>query len=867
MFCDLAGIETGDVDPTARASRMARSAGRNNRRAGGSASAKASAANQLQAGLQRHMAGDLAGAVGIYNGILTAEPRNADALHLLGVACLQSGRFADAVDLIGRAIAVNDANPDYHGNLAATLLRLERDDEAATAARAAIARNPRNAGFHSNLAVALKRLGRHLEAADAFSRALSLNPTVVHLHKEIGDLHMQAKSFEPAIEHYQAYMAQAADDPELHVVWNNLACAFEKRGRLAEADELYRKALAVLPDDPDYLNNVGLVCRMIGRFDDAETYLRRAVEIAPDDHKCIANLSGLLVEYGRLDEAEEILKEPARRNPDNARLWTAFGNVYKTAGKPEAARDAYARAVKLEPDNIDAYLELSTSYSNAQDYQSAYDTLKKVLEIDPMHVTTQLLLCETLSNLKRPDEANIRAHAVTLLPDYLPQNLGYPMKAFRFTCDFDGIDELGDILGTIEQIPAPMLPMALLHLQVLADTPERTVRLVEQHRRWGDWLIRKAQRNPLPPLPARQPGGKIRIGFLSSDLNAHSVAKCLMPFLEEHDRDRFEIYCYSPKEVPNDYWQTAIQKAVHKFRFMVGRPDIEFAEAIRDDAIDILFDLNGVTQASRTPVMAFRAAPVQISYLGYPFTYGVSTIDYMLLDRYLKPESEDLLVEKPLIMPGSWICFNDMGKCDVNPTPPSDEKGYVTFGTLNNPYKFTREAVAAWAAVMREVPNSRFLMVRWYDGSTLRCHHLATEFARHGIEGDRVLFLQNEPGKHLPCYHQIDLSLDTFPLTGGTTTCDALWMGVPVVSLRGASYHQRISHAILNHAGLGDLSCGTQEEFVRTAVALANDVERRRELRGTLRGRLLESDMFRADRFVPDFQDTMMSLVEKHGLR
>src|SRR5690606_7244610 len=177
---------------------------------------------------------------------------------------------------------------------------------------------------------------------------------------------------------------------------------------------------------------------------------------------------------------------------------------------------------------------------------------------------------------------------------------------------------------------------------------------------------------------------------------------------------------------------------------------VEFARAIRDDAIDILFDLNGVTQASRTPVMAYRAAPVQVSYLGYPFTYGVSEIDYMLLDRHLEPTRPDLLVEKPLVMPGSWVCFSDMGQCEVDPTPPCEKTGYVTFGTLNNPYKFTREGIAAWAAVMREVPDSRFLMVRWYDGSTLRCHHLAQEFGRHGIEGDRVLSLRNEPGQHLP---------------------------------------------------------------------------------------------------------------------
>lgn len=848
---------------------MARAVGRQERRAQKKISARpvANLVSRLQAGVQRQMAGDFNGAAGIYNDILVANPYQPDALHLLGVVCLQTGRYDDAADLIRKAIAENSRNPDYFANLAAALLRLERHEEAAEAAQQAIDRNPENAGFHGNLAVALKGMGRPVEAADAFCRALALNPTNLRLLKEIGDLYITGLAYESAIKHYEPYLEQVNDDPAIHEVWNNLGYAYEKRGRLEEAEALYRRSLEAVPDDPDYVNNVGLVCRMLGRYEEAESYLRRAVEIAPGMHKCATNLAGLLIEVGRFEEAEEMLLARIEAYPDTATLWTTLGNVLKATGRLEEARDAYKKALDLDPEDINSYIELGTSYSNTEDYQAAYDTYRKALDVSPTHIGAHLFLCETLPHLKRPDEANIRAHAAILLPDYVPQNLGFPMKAFRATCDFDGVDSLGDVFDVIEKLPAPMLPMSLLHLLVFADTPERTRRLVAQHRRWGEWVAQRARRNPLPPLPAKQPGGKIRLGLLSSDLNSHSVAKCMMPLLEGYDRDRFEVFCYSPRDVADDRVQAVIEGLVDEFRFLVGTPEAKFAEAIREDAVDILIDLNGITQNSRTQVMAYHPAPVQVSYLGYPFTYGVEEIDYMLLDRFLKPESDDLLVEKPLVTSGAWLCFSDMGQCDVNPTPPCEEKGYVTFGTLNNPYKFTREAIAAWAAVMREVPESRFLMVRWHDGSTLRCHHLTQEFAKHGIEGDRLLFMQNQPGQHLPCYHHIDMSLDTFPLTGGTTTGDALWMGVPVVSLCGESYHQRISHAILNHAGLGDLSCGTSEEFVCTSVALANDVERRRELRANLRGRLLDSDMFRRDRFVPAFQDTMMGLVEKHGLR
>ncbi len=851
---------------------MARTAGhKKDRIKGGAAPVRgnrnAAIALLLQTGLERHGAGDLAAAAGIYNDVLKQDPHQPDALHLLGVACLQTGRFAEAVDLISRATVRMPGNAEFHGNLAAALLRLERDEEAAAAAARAIELKPGNAGFRGNLAIALKRLGRSGDAADAFAAMLALEPGKLNLHKEIADLNSAAKRLDPAIEHYRAHMLHFPDDPEIHVVWNNLAHALEQRGHLDEAQALYRKAMAACPDDPDYVHNVGLIYRVTGNYEAADAHLRRAVALAPDSHRLVANLASFLADIGRFEEAAGILEARSAEFSDNVELLMSLGTLYKNLGEDEKALAIFERAVAVAPKNPDAYRELAIAYVQTNNTPKAYETLKRILEFDPQYVPAHLLLVEACGHMKRVDEADIRAQATLLLPNYIAQNGAYPMKAFRNACDFDGLDKLGDLLSVLDTAPIQLYAMAFLHLLVTADSVETTKRVVDLHRRWGDWANRRADRTPLPPLPAKPRQGKVRLGFLSSDLNAHSVATCLMPLLEMYDRDRFEIFCYSPRDVAGDVVQAKIQGLVDKYHLLVNRPDRDFAHTIRADEVDILFELNGITQHSRTAVTAYKPAPIQVSYLGYPFTFGVSRIDYMLLDRFLKPERDDLLVETPLVMPGSWICFTSMGDCDVNPTPPSEANGYVTFGTLNNPYKFTREAIALWAEVMRNVPNSRFLMVRWADSSTLRCHHLMEEFARNGIGSDRLYFLRNEPGKHLPCYHQIDLSLDTFPLTGGNTTADALWMGVPVVTLRGPSYHQRISHAILNHAGLGDLSCGTREAFVQTAVALASDVARRRQLRSALRGQLLDSDMFRRDRFVPAFQETMMELVEKHGLR
>jgi protein O-GlcNAc transferase len=828
--------------------------------------AKLDLKQRLQDGLRRQMAGDLAAAEAAYREILSAEPRHPDALHLLGVTKLQAGQPRQAVDMIRRAVAESPDNADYHGNLSAALLHDGQAEAAAEECRTALRLNPNNAGFHSNLAVALRRLGQPRAAIDSYEAAVRLNPTAVHLHETIGELYLGEQLYAEARDSYQGYLAQAADDPKAHKVHNNLGHAEEKLGNLEAAEACYSRALALQPEDPDYLNNVALMKRARNRRDEALALLRKACALAPDRWKIAANLASICLDLGRGDEAVAILREQLPAHPNESGLWYKFGLALAMAGEMKAAQEAFLNAIELDPDDASFYHALSGCFFSTGDPAGAYAALRKVLELRPRHLEAHLVLCECLQRMGRPDEANIRAHAAVMLESYQPQNFAYPLKAFRHSCDFDGIDELGDVWATADRVPPRMLPQAFLHMLVMADTPERNDHLVRLHRKWGGMLEERAKLTPLPPFPAQRPGGRIRIGFLSSDLNSHSVAKCMMPLFESFDRERFEIRCYSPRQV-GDAIEQKIAGLVTDFKFVENEPDPSVAATIRADDIDILFDLNGITQHSRTGVMAYRPAPVQIEWLGYPFTCGISQIDYMIADRFIRPTRDELLVETPLELPGAWICFTDMGQVDVDPTPPCLKTGQVTFGTLNNPYKYTRAAVAAWAKVMNAVPESRFLLVRWRDGSTLMCHHLVAEFAKHGVSSDRLFFMRNPAGMHLQCYNEIDISLDTFPLTGGTTTCDALWMGVPVVSLAGEGFHQRISHAILNHAGLGDLSRTTIDGYVETAVALARDPDRLGELRRTLRQTLLDSDMFRRDRFVPAFQDAMEALVRRHGLR
>ena len=239
--------------------------------------------------------------------------------------------------------------------------------------------------------------------------------------------------------------------------------------------------------------------------------------------------------------------------------------------------------------------------------------------------------------------------------------------------------------------------------------------------------------------------------------------------------------------------------------------------------------------------------------------------DYVLVDPYVKPELEELMTEKPLIMPESAYCFDADADIQIDFPMPFERNGYVTFGTMGSPYKINEAVVAAWSEVMRAVPDSRFLLVRRGIDSETFTSNLGSEFGRHGIEPERLSFVDNENSdrSHYSFYNDIDISLDTFPLTGGTTTCDALWMGVPVVSLVGENLYERISYTMLIQLGLQELCAPTLVDYVNIAVALAQDGDRLLGYRHSLRTRMRDSALCQAERFADNFVDVLIEAVRR----
>jgi len=303
---------------------------------------------------------------------------------------------------------------------------------------------------------------------------------------------------------------------------------------------------------------------------------------------------------------------------------------------------------------------------------------------------------------------------------------------------------------------------------------------------------------------------------------------------------------------------------VDGFRWTKEITDRDAAQMIADDQLDMLIELGGTTHMNKLVVMAFKPAPLQASWLGYPHSAGLTSIDHFILDPFVVPEDRTLLIEEPLLMPKSWIAMGELAfpQRPITPGTPESRKGYLTYGTANNPYKYSKAMVQTWAKIVAATPDAQFLFVRPEAGSPTFRAHIEAIFEGEGVSKDRVRF-ESIRGAHMPFYNEIDISLDTFPQTGGTTTCESLFMGVPVISLVGPTVFERLSYSILNNAGLGDLCTFSREEFMQTALRLAADAPRRAKLRHELREMLKQSPLGQTKAFAEDFFAMVEGAVTK----
>lgn len=820
---------------------------------------------KFEAGVASHQSGDLETAEIAYREVLKLTVDHPGALNLIGTLHHQKGDDEAALEFLGKAIEIAPNNPDFFNNQGAAYFSLKRYDEAEGCFRSALSFQEDDPRSNSNLASVFVEQNRLEEAYPFAKKSFDVVREEWRYGKTLGDICRQIDRLEEAVDAYLVCIGIVSDDPEM---LNNLGFCYERLGILDKAEEFYRAALRARPNSPEIANNLAGVLARLDRKEEAAKLYKEALD-APAEHWSDAvKRAATYLNAGDHDRALMILEKIKDLHEDDAEMWSAYGSALSAVGRLEEADIAFDRSLEISPESAETWNSLGTNSSRNRQSGKAIQQFKKAIELAPGYPDPYINLCLALMFLGRVDDAYMYAHMTLSLPRMREGVFANPVKIFRGLCDFDSLDEVGDIFDLVEEYRHSDIASSFLVMLPECSSEEQIGRLADLHFDWGKHLARPtASDRPLPPPPQKPANSKLKIGFLSSDLRSHAIVNFALPIFRHYDRSNVEIHCYSPIDAADDTKQELVKELVDEFNIVNNINFRDAAEAIRKDGMDIVFELNGFTRDTMLRSLTYKPAPMQVYWLGYPFTTGMPEMDHILVDKYFAPENTDWLAEDPLHMPESWVCFDSFQEVAIYDTLPVERNGKLTFGTLNNPYKFTRETIAVWAAIMKEFEDSEFLLVRPESDSMILQHNLRDHFSRCGVEPERIKFLNNhrshEP--HFQFYNLIDISLDTFPQTGGTTTCDAIWMGVPVISLVGPSMHQRVSYSLLENAGCGELACFSLEEYMGKAVMLGNDIASLREYRHNMRPALLNSPLCQGERFAENFQKVVIDAFEKSG--
>jgi protein O-GlcNAc transferase len=585
-----------------------------------------------------------------------------------------------------------------------------------------------------------------------------------------------------------------------------------------------------------------------GRPKEAEAAYRKVLARKPQHDRALFMLSGLLFESGRFEEASLFLERLVAAAPHPAYL-TNLGEAYRRQGALDAAAAACRRALAEDPDLPEAHHNLGLTLMNAGAPAEARPHLERAVALRP--TTPQFHVSLAWMLLQLHEVALSTAHCRRALE--LSPNLAaaHHHLANALTEEGDRSGAIASYRRAVELDPADHDAHSNLILVALTDPSYDAANLAAEARAWAKLHAEPLREHQRPHLDddSGNPERPLRVGYVSPDFRGHHPLRhFLMPLLRNHDRSRFDIYLYASVERPDAVTDEYRAWAGDHFRDIRQMDDVSAAELVRRDRIDILVDLAVHGAGHRLRLFACKPAPIQMTWLGYAGTTGLDSIDYRLTDHFLDPAGTDLGVyaETSLPLPESFWCYDAL-ESDLAVGPlPALAAGFITFGCLGSPRKVHPGVVSLWGRVLGAVPGSRLLLVAEEHAR----ESMRRAFRSAGIEADRLEFTGRVRRRaYLEHYHRIDIGLDTFPFAGGTTSLDATWMGVPVVTLTGGTALHRAGVSIAMNLGLPELVAGSPDQYVSIASGLARDRERLILLRAQLRSRLEASPLGDARRF------------------
>lgn len=718
------------------------------------------------------------------------------------------------------------------------LLAREQEGLAAILLQEALGWAPQSADVHRLLAIAALMAGRASEALTHALAACAIAPQRADLAMLTGRAHKALNDLESAVRAYRCAIALAPRLAEAHV---SLGIALKAGGDVDAAIAAYRAALAIDPQLAVAHSALGnaLALQLTqarqpadGRLDEERLHaLRRAVELDPRVAVTQHNLGAALIQQGRAEEALEHLNAALALDSTREESCILMHAALTKLKLLQGARECCERWLELNPPTAAVCSRLVTTLLALNEFDAALHRAEATRAMAPdMPEALHNLAMACQQSLEVPKAIEHLLRAIEVAPHYRPSREALMMS-----------------LCYVEEDPAVILQAHCTH--ALKETP------APQHA------------HAMAPGPGEH-HGRLRIGYVSGDLRRHSVAYFMEPLLAAHDRRRFEVTAYHTGEACDEVTER-LKASTSAWVQADGLSDDEFVQRIRADGIDVLIDLSGHTADGRLAAFGQRPAPVQMTYLGYPTTTGMGAIDYRISDPVIDPVgSEGWSSETVMRCEHGMFCYRPDSAPDVGPLPAL-HNGYVTFGSFNNLAKVSDKTLAMWAAALYAVPGSRLcLKARALSSAEVRSR-LLRRFAALGIGPERLVFnpWQADLHSHLDIYHQVDIGLDTFPYNGATTTCESLWMGVPVVTLCGATHVSRMGASIMRSAAMAGWVATSVPEFAALAAHHAARLDALVQLRAGLREQLRGSSLMNSSVHCAEFESVILDAWARHGSR
>ncbi len=618
-----------------------------------------------------------------------------------------------------------------------------------------------------------------------------------------------------ASKYYQFFIDKGFKDPR---VFSNYAAILEGQGKLKEAEENTRKAIELNPNFIMAHSNLGSILKDLGKLKEAELSTRKAIEINPNYANAHANLGSILQDLGKLKEAELSTRKAIHINPDFAEAYSNLGNILRVLGKLKEAELSTRKAIHINPDFAEAYSNLGNILRVLGKLDDAINHYKKAIELNNKLSTAKSGLLEVKGLI----------------------------------CDWSDQETQALWLDTLGIEGSSVYPLDLFCLE---DKPLKQLNIAKK-------LYKERYSKKSKPL-ATFKNKKIHIGYFSADFRAHPMMFLMGSMFKLHDKSKFQIYLYSFVEHEDEYTRKARESGCI-FRDIKELNDIEAVKLARSDHLDIAIDRMGYCMGNRMNIFSYRVAPIQIHYLAYPGTLGANTIDYLIADKIIIPKGyEKYYNEKIIRMPSCYQCNDNSKEISKEPISRKEfnlpEKGFV-FTCFNSNKKITPQEFNIWMRLLKEIKGS----VLWlYKSNQYSINNLTNEAEKRNVDPTRIIFATKLPlAKHLARHSLGDLALDTFNYNGHTTTSDALWAGLPVITKIGESFAARVSASIITSLGIPELIANTEEEYEKKALYIARNPEELIRLKSKLAKLKKTSSLYNTELFTRTLEDKLEELVK-----